>query len=409
MISTPDDASAYKRAEKVYKRHKRIWKFFWHIAKPVFKILYNYTSDLAPDIDGPCLILANHNCNLDPVLVGLSFKRQMYFVASEHVYRHGFISKVLFWAFEPIAKMKGMPDTMAVMKAIRALKSGKNVCLFPEGNRSFNGRTGPIFDATGKLVKTSGATLITYKIEGGYFTTPRWAKTSRKGYCHGSVVKIYSPEELKQMDASQVTECIRRDLDENAYSRQKSNPIRYKGKKLAEGMECALSVCPKCCEIGSIATKANEVFCKKCGLSTSFNEYSYFDQGFPFHTVEEWDLWQDDFFRTYIEQKKDCETALFSDSDLILKMITTDYEEEIVGKGTLSLYKDRLEFKSDGESASAFIKVLISDMIDISIILRDYLVFSDVFKNHYEVKGVSLKNVRKYAYVCKLIKEKKEI
>ncbi len=407
MISTPNDAYAKKRAERVYKRHKRIWKFFWHIAKPFFKGLYNYSFELAPEIDGPCLILANHNCNLDPVLVGCSFKRQMYFVASEHVYRHGLISKILFWAFEPIAIIKGMPDTMAVMKAIRALKSGKNVCLFPEGNRSFNGRTGPISESTGKLVKTSGASLITYKVEGGYFTTPRWSYTTRKGRCHGKVVNVYSPDQLKQMNALEVTECVRRDLDENAYARQKENPIKYKGKKLAHGIECALCVCPECRETGTIITKGNQLSCKNCGLATTYNEYCYFDQKFPFHTIEEWDIWQNEFFKTKINQTEDNETAIFSDSDLVLKMITINHQEKIVGKGTLTLYKDRLEFQTldQAEKVSDIIKVYISDMVDISIILKDYLVFSDVSKNNYELKGKTLKNVRKYVYACKYIKE----
>ena len=411
-------ANSEKKLQKVYKRHQRIWSFFWHTAKPFFKWKYGYTAELAPEIDGPCLILANHNCNLDPVLVGFSFRKQMYFVASEHVYRQGFVSKLLFWGFEPIAKMKGTTDTLAVMKAIRTLRNGKNVCIFPEGNRSFNGRTGPIFDATGKLVKTSGATLVTYKIEGGYFTNPRWGYKIRKGKCTGKVVNIYKPEQLKEMDAAEITACVRRDLDENAYERQKQNPIKYKGKNLAQGMECALCVCPKCREVGTIASKANTVFCKKCGLSTSYSEYCYFDDDFPFHTVEEWDLWQDEYFKTYIEENKDSSKVLFEDSDMTMKTITADHKEEVVGCGTLSLYNDRLEFKpviqpqaganavTETASDAPTVSIPISEITDIALFLKDNLVFSNVAGTHYEVKGTTLKNVRKYVHVCKFIKEK---
>ena len=413
-INIMDSKKVEKKAQKVYKRHQRIWTFLRHVGKPYFRLKYGYTSEPAPVIDGPCLILANHNCNLDPALVGFSFKKQMYFVASEHVYRRGFASKLLFWAFEPIAKMKGSTDTLAVMKAIRTMRNGKNVCIFPEGNRSFNGKTGPILEATGKLVKTSGATLVTYKIEGGYFTNPRWGKKIRKGKCHGKVVNVYSPEQLKQMDPEEITACVRRDLDENAYERQKENPIRYKGKNFAEGMECALCVCPKCRELGAIATLENKVFCKKCGLSTNFSEYYYFDDDFPFHTVEEWDLWQDEYFKTYIDQSTDNTVPLFADSDMTMKTLTADHQEEIVGTGVLSLYNDRIEFKPEtqpdasadaGSNAPAVI-VPIAEITDIALFLRDNLVFSNVAGTHYEVKGTTLKNVRKYVHVCKFIKEK---
>ena len=124
------------------------------------------------------------------------------------VYRAGFASKVLRYVFEPIAKRKGTSDTVTVMKSIRALREGKNVCLFPEGQKSFNGRTGEIHLATGKLVKASKASLITYKLEGGYFTTPRWGYGIRKGKMHGSIVNIYDPETLEKLSAEEITDII---------------------------------------------------------------------------------------------------------------------------------------------------------------------------------------------------------
>ena len=390
-----------KAEEKVYKRHKRIWAFCWHVAKPFFRMKYGYTAELAPNIEGPCLVLANHTCNLDPVLAAFSFRKHMYFVASEHVYRQGFASKVLYWGFEPIAKMKGTTDTLAVMKAIRALRSGKNVCLFPEGNRTFNGKTGPIFDATGKLVKTSGATLVTYKFEGGYFTNPRWGYGIRKGKMTGHVVNIYSPEQLKEMTPAEITNCIRKDIQENAYERQAQNPIAFKGKNLAVGMESAVCVCPKCREIDSIVTNENTVSCKKCGVSTQYSPYGYFNDDFAFKTVEEWDAWQDEFYKTYIEEKKTSTEPLFHDEQMTMKTLSVDHQEVVVGTGDLYLYNDRIEFKA-GDAA---ITVTIAEIPDIALFNKDNLVFSDGKGVHYEVKGTTLKNVRKYVHVCNFIKQ----
>lgn len=398
------DTAETKAIEKAYRRHKRIWTFCRFIGPQFFKLKYGYTYDNAPNIDGPCLIMPNHVCYLDPPLVGFSFKKQMYFLASEHVYRQGFISKILYWTFQPIAKMKGSSDTLAVMKAIRALRSGKNVCLFPEGNRSFNGRTGYIAEATGKLVKTSGANLVTYKFIGGYFANPRWGYGIRKGKIHGSVVGVYTKEQLQSMTPAEITAIIRRDLDENAYEKQKQNPIRYKGKKRAEGMECALCVCPKCRSIDTIATLNNSVFCKNCGIKTEYDEYCFFSDDFTFKTVEDWDLWQDEFFKTYIEQMKGSTEPLFHDTDMELKILDSDHNEKNLGIGDLYLYSDKLEFIGPQGTTD----VLLSELPDISLYEKDGLVFTDAKGVHYEMKGKTLKNVRKYVHTCSFIREQQK-
>lgn len=396
-----------KKTARAYRRHKRWWVMSKAVLPGFFKSKYGYSAERAPVIDGPCLILANHCANLDPWLCGISFKKQMYFVASEHVYRLGFASKILWWTYEPIAKMKGTTDTLAVMKAIRTLRSGKNVCLFPEGNRTFNGRTGPIFDATGKLVKTSAANLITYKFTGGYFTNPRWGYGIRKGKMHGEAVNVYTKEQLKEMSAEEITNIIRRDLDENAYERQKANPIAYKGKNRAEGMECAVCVCPKCREINVIGSKENSVFCKKCGIKTEYSEYCFFDDDFVFKTVEDWDLWQDEFLKSLVDEKMAANSTepLFFDEDMVMKTLSADHQETVVGKGTLYQYIDRIEFVYGEEQNK--VSVLVSEIPEISLFNKDNLVYSDVKGTHFEVKGETLKNVRKYSHVCEYIRSKK--
>ena len=133
-----------KKEIRKYKHHKRFWKFIRVVAKPFIKILFKFEYEIAPAIKGPYLVVSNHTTDLDPAFLGISFPPQMYFVASEHVYRSGILGVFLKWAFEPIAKIKGSSDAATVLKMLRYLRNGKNVCLFPEGNRSFNGKTGEI-------------------------------------------------------------------------------------------------------------------------------------------------------------------------------------------------------------------------------------------------------------------------
>ncbi len=134
------------------------------------------------------------------------------------------------------------------------------MCLFAEGNRSYNGVTGPIFPATGKLAKATGASLVTYRFEGGYLTTPRWSRSTRKGNMRGYVVNVYSPEQLKTMSPEEVNQRIREDIMEDAFDRQLTMPYRYKGKDLAKGLEHALYFCPKCGKTGTLHSSKKHFF-----------------------------------------------------------------------------------------------------------------------------------------------------
>ena len=385
-----------KKEKAAQKRHQRVWNFFWYFTVPIFKHIYSYDCKKAPKINGPYLVISNHTTELDCVLVGMSFHKQMYYVASEHVYRKGWISKLLYWAFEPIAKIKGSSDTLTVMKTIRKLHNGYNVCLFAEGNRSFDGRNYPVSQSTGKLAKISGASLVTYKLEGGYLTNPRWGFGVRRGKAYGQVVNVYSPEQLSKMSAEEVTKAIVSDINEDAYKRQAVNRVAYKGKNRALGIECAYCVCPRCHTLGTITSSGNKVMCTSCGNQSEFDEYGYFDSSFGVTNPEEWEDFQEDYLKKLAATERDDTVPFFSDSDVSLKTVDSNHNEKELGNGTMSLYKNRFEFAPvNGQVISLALK----DIPDMSVYSRNGFVFSDTAGTHYEIKPIQKKsplNVRKY-------------
>ena len=197
------------------RQYARTWRILRGLVNGIFCKIYAYEYQPVQSAAKACLVVANHNTDLDPVLVGLAFRRPMRFVASEHVFRKGIASWLLRKVFNPISRIKGSTDASAALGMIRSLRKGENVCMFAEGNRSFSGVTGPIAATVGKLIKSSGATLITFKLEGGYLTTPRWSKTLRRGRMRGYCVHEYSPEELSDMTAEAVNAAVATDLFED--------------------------------------------------------------------------------------------------------------------------------------------------------------------------------------------------
>jgi len=390
-----------KKEQAAHRRHQGVWNFFWYVTAPFFKLIYSYKCKIAPQINGPYLVISNHTTELDCVLVGMSFRKQMYFVASEHVYRKGWVSKLLLWAFEPIAKIKGSSDTLTVMKIIRRLRNGYNVCLFAEGNRSFDGRNFPVSEATGKLAKISGASLVTYRIEGGYFTNPRWGFGIRRGKAYGQVVNVYSPQQLEQMSVEQVSQAIVNDIHEDAYERQSQKPVAFKGKNRALGIECAYCVCPRCRTLGKIQSNGNSILCTSCGNQTVFDEYGNFDPAFGVLNTEEWEDMQEEYLKNLAASERTDSEPFFTDSDVSLKTVDSSHNEKDLGSGKMALYKNRFEFSPvNGETIS----LSINDIPDMSVYSRNGFVFSDAAGTHYEIKPVQKKsplNVRKYISIWK--------
>ncbi|MDR0929249.1 MAG: 1-acyl-sn-glycerol-3-phosphate acyltransferase, partial [Oscillospiraceae bacterium] len=198
--------------------------FFFGAFRPVVRGIaayFGYAHDKPLRLNRPTLILSNHNTDLDPAFLMLAFKNPLHFVASEHVFRWGLVSRLIRFFFQPIARQKGGSDAHAAMEIARTLRRGAHVCLFAEGNRSVDGITAPISPATGMLAKASGADLITFRLTGGYFTQPRWAAGFRRGRMRGEVVGHYPAETLREMTKEAINDIIRRDLREDAYARQR--------------------------------------------------------------------------------------------------------------------------------------------------------------------------------------------
>lgn len=266
------------RAERrALRRYKIAFAFFRFFMKPWMRLKFRYRYDSMKDIKGPYLLLANHNMEMDPILMGIAAKRQLFFVASEHIARKGFGTWFLMRYFHPILHRKGKDGARSVMNILKTLRNGSSVMLFPEGNRSFDGVTCPIPEATGKMAKHAGVPLVTYRLEGGYLTQPRFSLTLRKGRVTGHLVHVYQPEELKRMTDEEVNAAITADLHEDAYEAQERERIAFKGKKPTRGIESTLYRCPSCGRFGTLVSDDKAVRCD-CGYEAVYDVYGYLNE-----------------------------------------------------------------------------------------------------------------------------------
>jgi len=348
--------------------------FFYTSLRPLVRVFlyikFGYRCKVAEDLAGPYIVLSNHTTDFDPLFVGASFPKQMYFVASEHIARWKHAFRFIRFAFDPIIRYKGSVAASTVVDVLKKVRAGHNVCIFAEGARSWDGLTGPILPSTGKLVKSARCALVTYKIVGGYFASPNWSqKGTRKGYVRGSVVRVYSKEELEKMSVDQVNAAINADLFEDAYARQLKEPKVYKGKNPAYRMENMLFICPFCGKTDCMVSEKDTVSCSQCGKSFRYDDYGMLPDA-PHPTVRELYAWQ-------LEQvRRDAaEDKTYSAENVALLRIDNHTETPLC-TGLLSLGPDGIAI---GDHRFA-----LSDIIDLAMHGRQAIVFS-CGRQYYEL------------------------
>lgn len=377
------------------KLHRAVIEFARLIYDPYLRIKYKYSFEKVDYRKGNFIALANHTTNLDSMFLGISFKQHMYFVAGEQLFRMGWISTLLRVFLNPIKRMKAKTEAKTAVNMLRALQAGHNICMFPEGSCTWNGETSTIIQSTAKLIKKAGVTLITYRVEGGYPTMPRWSKSIRPGRMTGVIGNIYEPEQLKIMTVDEIYNKICEDLYVNSVTM--SDRYEYKGKTLAENLETALFICPKCNGISTYTSK-NDMFTCTCGVKLKYDTHCRLNdmehKDFPFISVLEWDKWQREWVINNITKlKENPDTVITSDINQDLYTYTDNETTEHILTGTMALYPDRFVFKDNKKDKEVIIKL--EDITDIAIVTMTTLTFScsDI---HYEIKCKIPRSALKY-------------
>jgi 1-acyl-sn-glycerol-3-phosphate acyltransferase len=349
-------------------------------------------------LDTPCLVLSNHTTNYDPMILGTSFPMLLHYLASDHIFRKGILSRIMIALGDPIPRLKATTEVAATKRIFQKLRGGDSVCIFPEGNRTWSGETVEIPDSVGKLAKKAGATLVTYTIQGGYLTKPRWSRSYRRGKLTGDVVSVYSSEQIGKMSAGELGEAIRQDLYVNAYVDQQRNPVAYRGKNLAEDLELALYLCPLCGSIGTLESKGDTFSCS-CGLNLRYNVYGMFEMHDgslpPFANVLEWFQWQEGSMKSKLQDyiARGDHDPFFQDASQELYLVERAADQKLVGKGVLKVYGDRIELVEASGDQLVFPWHEINGM---SIHGPKVLVFSTEHGESYEVQTEIRRSAVKY-------------
>ena len=122
--------------------------------------------------DGPAILASNHASYLDPPLVGVSCRKDVYFLARKSLFERPVIGPLIAQLNTiPVDRDRG--DVGAVRAMIKLLKSGNRVLVFPEGTRSKDGNLQPARAGVGLLIAKSLAPVVPVRVFGSYAALPR--------------------------------------------------------------------------------------------------------------------------------------------------------------------------------------------------------------------------------------------
>ena len=114
-----------------------LYSFARALLVPIFLLLYNYRvigNDNVPK-DGGYIVCANHGSAVDPILVGVSLRKSMYFMAKAELFKNLFLKTILNW-INVFPVKRGEADIKSIKTSLKLLGSGKVLGLFPEGTRN---------------------------------------------------------------------------------------------------------------------------------------------------------------------------------------------------------------------------------------------------------------------------------
>lgn len=323
------------------KRHKVVYALLRKPVEIYTKLRYGLTVEPCEKKWGhrPYLILMNHQTAFDQFFVCFAFKNPIYFIATEDIFSLGWISTVLRWLVAPIPIKKQTTDINAVMNCIKIAREGGSICLAPEGNRTYSGRTVYMNPAIASLAKKLKMPVAFFRIEDGYGVQPRWSEKLRKGKMRGYVSRVIEPEQLAEMTADELYEQIKQELwvDENRVTGT------FRSKTQAEYLERCIYVCPEC-GLSEFESHGDLITCKKCGLQVRYlptKELEGVGKKFPFRFVGDWYDYQCDFVNN-LDLGTCCKEPMYVEHANVSEVIVYKHKEPLKTDADLSLYGDRI-------------------------------------------------------------------
>jgi 1-acyl-sn-glycerol-3-phosphate acyltransferase len=312
----------------------------------IFKVKANISNDIKK-IKAPYLLLVNHVGFWDPFLVGYFLRKKPHFVTSDAVLKDP-VKRFFLNGFKIISKKKNMRDSKVIRTMLEHTTHSEAVALFPEATRTWTGKTLPIDNSIGKLVKLMQVPVITAKMKGMFLFNPRWAYGLRKAEVEIDYTYLYTKAQISALSVDEISQGIIEKLAHSEWEFQQKAGIKIKSQKRAEFLNHVIFYCPHCHSFHGYTAKNNSLTCKDCGFELFVDEQNNLQatngELFNYSSIEQLYDYQNPAFINWIrkELKNENNDCLFSDDNVLIYANENESDFEFLGKAKICLYIDKL-------------------------------------------------------------------
>ena len=331
------------------------------------------------------VVLSNHQTDLDPFFVMLSFNKMLRTLCTDNVFAGKKAAKWMTY-LGAIPKRKGLADLKSTMEMLKYSSIGDPILFFPEGNRCYADFQFFISERIAKMMKSFKATIVIFNLHGGFGKMPRMgSKKKRKGKFYGEIKTILHYEDYKDMDDITLFNIIK----DNLRVIDSESGELYKSKARAEYFERLFFVCPKCQSISTLHSEGNYLRCSECGMEMEYTEDLHLkSKDVNFTKLVEYYNYQKKFVRELDTSKMD---VIFEDSGVSLTL-ANPYQDKskLEEESKLQLTNTELIFDHH--------RFLVKDILVASPVSGRKLVFT-IGDNNYTIKGPERFNAIKYVFM----------
>ena len=303
------------------------------------------------ELSRPSIVLCSHGSFIDFFYAGEILRKEgPNFIAARLYFYKDFNAKFM-QGVGCFPKSMFTTDLESAMNCMRVLKRQGVLTMMPEARLSTVGEFEDIQPSTFKFLKGAKADVYYINIKGGYLAMPKWGKGLRRGArIEAKLDLLFTKEEAASLTVEEIQERTEKALYFNDFEWLETKPkIKYRSRRLAEGLENILNLCPHCHSKHSLSTKGHTVKCDSCGMSTKMDKRYAFDSGVPFANFQEWYNWQTEEMRKEVQENPDFKL----ESKVVLNHASKDGKTSLykAGKGLCVLNREGLTYKGtrDGE------------------------------------------------------------